>query len=365
MGTGLWGFDFGWSAPDEGIRAPGWGDPLGLRRDVTDIATALVPVFRKRHTTPDQFGLMCYALRSSAESVDDFLAIERMWALACARAGRRWPGERRARQQLQAGVDHNLEIALISNQLASGLWGTNRRAAGVLGLTEPSVEGPRTSPTEYRLSRVGDELATVFRASFVASPRKVAAAVRRRSCTSSALDSFVTSSDGGTDALAQILTRQLRLRSGDREMGDALARVFEVEGGLTVTTLVRNRSLLTPRQVTAALRARALVRVINLVERPFRLWFAAESDDPLDPGLWRHPAWAATEWSPSVRRVYDQGQSRPGWGGLEELARTLARHRDEALPQRGGFRIDWAQTPREDFRLNAFASLLGAGLMAK
>ena len=99
--TGRWGFGFGWSARDEGIRTPGWGDPLGLRREVNEIATALVPVFRKRHNTPDQFGLRVYAVRSATDrSEDDFLSVERMWALACARAGRRWPGERRARQQL-------------------------------------------------------------------------------------------------------------------------------------------------------------------------------------------------------------------------------------------------------------------------
>ena len=364
MTAGLWGFDFGWSARDESIRTAAWGDPLGLRREVNDISTALVPVFRKRHRTADQFGLFCYALLVATDrSVDDFLAVERMWSLACARANRKWPGERRARQSLQTSHDHDLAKPLMANQVSTGLWGTNRRAAGMLGLTTPRPEAVRASPVEHQLTRPGRDMARTFREHFVESGRTVVAAVRRRNCTSSSLDAFITTNDAGSAALAEVMTAQLMLRPGDREMAESLARVFDLEAHLSISVLVRNRSLLTDGQSIAAARARSLLRVIHLVERPFRLWLSAVSDEPPDTRLWRHPAWRDVEWSPSARRVLEKGQSRPGWEGLELLARELARHRDEELPERGGFRKEWQRTPEEDFRLKAFASLLIDGLM--
>ncbi len=56
----------GWTEHDAGSRSAGWADPLGLRAEAGGIAGDLVPVFRRRHNTPEQFGLLCYGMRKTS-----------------------------------------------------------------------------------------------------------------------------------------------------------------------------------------------------------------------------------------------------------------------------------------------------------
>src|SRR4051794_13262940 len=102
------GFRIGWTARDPSVRSRSWADPLGLRQDEGELASRIVPLFRKRHGTVVGFGLLCFALAGSrGPDTERLLHIERMWTLARVRADHPWAGSRAARRAL-AFAEHDL-----------------------------------------------------------------------------------------------------------------------------------------------------------------------------------------------------------------------------------------------------------------
>src|SRR5204863_9311829 len=132
----------------------------------------LVPVFRRRHNTPEQFGLLCYGIRkTNQDPVQRLLAASRIWALACAQQSRSWAGQRRARQVLASANEYDMTQPLIADELRTGLWAANRGAASQLGLIERNGVGVRSSPADYRLTSAGKMMARTFETRFVAASK--------------------------------------------------------------------------------------------------------------------------------------------------------------------------------------------------
>lgn len=356
----------GWTEHDGGSKSAGWADPLGLRGEAGGVASDLVPVFRRRHNTPEQFGLFCYALRSTQQDpINRLLAVSRIWALACADQDRSWAGQRRATQALVSASEYDLSQPLMSDELRTGLWASNRGAAGQLGLIERNGVGARLSPRDYDLTSAGKDMAKVFEARFIAAgkAKSVAKRIGSSRCVRADLRMIRAHNAEGARSLAAILSAQLQRRPIDHAMASALHQVPREGSLLTPGILWKSRTLLTDRQRDALPRARSLNVVIRQVEGPFRRWMTGRSDDAPRPGLWDEGFWDRLAWSPAAARVRAAGRNGSGWRGLVALAHRLTAHREVPFPERHGFRPGWHICPPEKFRLDTFTALLDAGLL--
>lgn len=366
MSPGGWGFQFGWTGRDESFGGRGWMDPLGLRTEVDRIASAIVPLFRKRHKTLVQFGLLCFAIEQAKGDRELFHRVEHLWSLTCAdrsdESPWRWPGRRKAKRVLLDGLrgrQVDLDTPLLGNERVGGLWGGNRHVAAQLGLVTPRDRTiVAVGPCDYALTAAGRQLATVFRQAFVADTAGLRRAVRTGFVTVAMLRDILQLHPEGEGSLAPVITSRIEVRPREWQMAMALRQAW-CQRSLAPSEIPLRQ--LTTEQRSALVRARAVNELIHVIERPFRQWYAGGEVDPPDE-IWGHPVWTRPGVPGVSRALQKAGMSTPGaWEGVLRHARR--QFRGGQLLERGQMPEAWSTARREDFRLPTFARLLDQGLM--
>lgn len=293
MGTPLI-FDVFWTDPvlAEGNRES--GDPLGLRAWASRITQDLVPGLRNGTGRVQAFGLVCAGLHLASRSAfvnlgadETLLRLERAWVISQAEHRRTksavpiWAGARRAQRLMRDGVI-DLDVPLLSRQLPMGVWGLYRRAAGALGLIEPTGLGRVTAPREARLTPVGHVLARAWielniNANYrIALSRRLIACIVPQARLTEMFRPDLPPFGGVVGALSESLDA---LGSRGQEL-KGLRAVWDQERDLSVRTLKRFRDQLTPEQAGVLAQAAAVQTLCRRVERPYRRYLRDGNSAP-------------------------------------------------------------------------------------
>ena len=128
-------------------------DPLGFRSVANSIARDLVPGLTNSTWLPRGYSLVCLGVDfaqagdTPARRNDRYLRFERLFVLAAQLKNgdeHPYPGKRVAARLLgQPGERAPLDRALLSRELAGGMWSTYRRSAINLGLLRQVGRGAK------------------------------------------------------------------------------------------------------------------------------------------------------------------------------------------------------------------------------
>jgi hypothetical protein len=289
-----------WSRPADDPQVRDGADPLGFRAAANRAARRIAPGLTQSTSSIRAFGLVLVGLdlaMGSRNPDETFQRFERLWVLAseATRAAGvavdRFPGSQRAQRMLN-GSTGTLDLArpVLSSQLSTGLWGAYRRAAVHFELIQR--QGSNTRPSAHKLTAAGHRvrLATWAEIRF-GQPQlshwlKVGVIGRDRPVE------WLQPGIGCSAREAAALSAEIRRVDGDA--GGPLGRLrehFEHTGGLALSRL--RLSSLTDDQSDAVRTARAIDRLMDEIEAPFRSWVAGGKAAP--PPHWRevasHPDW--------------------------------------------------------------------------
>ena len=341
---------FGWTRADLGAAVTRHSaDPLGLRAWANRVARDLTPGVTNVTNSVQGFALFCGGVRvarlaasTNEISADEaFRRFEALWVHAQTRhlegrhasgAGNpsvgRWPGTRAAqRTATQENVD--LSIGLLTQPLASGIFGAYRRSAIRFSLVRP--QGGAIRPSTVGLTKAGTLLADLCLQHFWIAPKAnttpLVKILRGGHATREQLGQ-VAPDDSPRRAESLLLGKVIA--DSDRVARDglhALRRCYDQDPDMFA--VLRSPAALTPPQVTARTEAIAVLRLVEEIENPYRLWLIGDDLPPPSATLWDDELWTNIEaiGESDALALRESARSGTGWDGVHQWQKTLAAYR--------------------------------------
>jgi len=257
---------------------------------------------------------------------------------------------------------------LLHDDLSGGLWGAYRRPAIQLGLLQE--RWTRSTPSATTVLPLGKALARTLDGRAISDP----AAVRKLArdplrLTDSERTAYLIAEDTGfapeeeAAGLSRALTEydDRRVERGRGRRFGALRSAYDKAGHLSVESV--DGSLLTEGQAQALEEARALVAIMNAVERPYRLWVTGNRAT-LAKSVLNDSAWAlvATVAEPDLQALRSDLQHDPTFDAVHRHQARLATARGRESWEREDPRPGRDEFEPPDFTLRTMASLFTEGV---
>ena len=257
------------------------GDPLGFKACCHEVARILVPGLTQRTQLVRGFSLLALGLQkiqNRTDSTELFLRFEslivgsqvRYYMAKKQNESTPFSGKEQAARLLQESDSYDLKKRLLTNQLAGGIWGSYRKASSYFGLIE-SRGGRSTSPSVTELTTKGKNLAEEAKC-VLAQNFHLMKYLKEGEIPLDQLCALGMNLDKPTDTEVKQLTETIN--EVDITNNHALRKLYE-HWKHTSTTLTLNS--LNPMKLTADQRgalsvAKALVRLMEAIEGPWRIW---------------------------------------------------------------------------------------------
>lgn len=262
-------------------------DPLGIRAWGNRVARRLVPGLTQSTVSTRGFSLLCLGLDiakkpyAKDQEREVFLRFERLWLAAQIRHGnsQKLAGSTAAARYLTSD-GYPLSRPVLTDQLSSGIWGQYRRAAVAMGLIGDGGSS-RLSIATVPMTSQGRAMAAAARKDLggLQLERLLVPKDAPELVPLSQLDK-INPSDIPSKRELDALSKGMKTFD-DHHEGEliALRRVFDDYQTLSIAILNRKSVIdrLTPSQSHAAQEAKAVRKLLETVEKPFRSWISSES----------------------------------------------------------------------------------------
>jgi hypothetical protein len=377
--------DWGWSALGDSRVTRETGDPLGIRAWANQIAAVLAPGLTNATSSAQGYGLLCagleihkhHAVRDLGPS-ETWLRLERLWVFAQTAHARHapnsgllsWPGRRQAARFVDLGRC-DLTTPLLGSQLSMGAWGQYRRSAAILGLIKARSAGRGTTPDQVNLTGThGRQVAHAWRRHNIRN--SWTALQISKVLASGEIDVTTARSIFGPDRahcrlIPKVLSRAIEARDVPGLHLKALRHVWDEADSLEPEVLVAESRLLAAPQSGLPEQAAAVVRLFDIVERPYRSYLRTGSEPPPRKSVWSDPAWCAAEGrAADIVTLRQWGSSTPGsWTGVEKWAGHLAERRGVVATKPGQAPPGYDLSRPPEMSLRALAALFSQGVLGK